>query len=93
MCHLAERKGYAFVGSNGHGNNAYFVKRERLGALSALSSEQGYLCSRFRESRDAAGHLTYLGGEARLNAIRDMIVLDLESGTNRCLADLFHLSP
>lgn len=89
LCRLAEIKGYAFVGSNGHGNNAYFVKKERLGTLTALTCEQGYRCSRFRESRDANGELTFLGGDARLEAIRDLTVFDLESGSDRRLADLF----
>jgi hypothetical protein len=88
LCMLAERKGYAFVGSNSHGNNAYFVKQGHLGALRAVSCEDGYRCSRFRESRDADGKLTFLGGDARLDAIRDMTVFDLESGANRRLADL-----
>jgi len=88
LCRLAESKGYAFVGSNGHGNNAYFVKKERLGTLSPVTCEQGYRRSRFRESRDAAGNLTFLGGDARLDAIRELTVFDLDTGRSRRLADL-----
>jgi hypothetical protein len=78
MCRLAEEKGYAFVGANSNGNNAYFVRRDKIGRIKALSPEAGYVQSRFRESRDPAGRLTYLSGDERLAAIREMTVYDLE---------------
>lgn len=79
---LAERKGYAFVGSNLAGNNAYFVRASHLGAagVDAVTAEQGYVESRFRESRDRQGRLTYLGGSARLQAIAEMPVYDIDHG-------------
>ena len=55
LCDLAEEKGYAFVGSNSAGNNAYFVRKDRLGDLPALSAEEGYVASKFREHRDERG--------------------------------------
>jgi hypothetical protein len=36
LCLLAGRKGFAFVGANSAGNNAYFVRQDRLGPLRAL---------------------------------------------------------
>ena len=30
LCKLAEAKGYAFVGCNSAGNDAFFVKRDKL---------------------------------------------------------------
>jgi hypothetical protein len=80
LCVLAHRKGYEFVGCNSAGNNAYFVRRDRLGPLKPLSSEAGYVESRFRESRDADGRLTFLSGDARRQAIAHMSVVDVESG-------------
>lgn len=78
LCLLAERKGYVFVGSNTNGNNAYFVKRELAGGLLIKTPEEGYVRSRFRESRDATGQLTYVGGDKRRALISDMIVMDVE---------------
>jgi hypothetical protein len=75
---LAERKGYAFVGCNSNGNNAYFVKRELAGNLRTLSVEEGYVASRFREARDSEGRLTYTSGPDRLALIADMTVFDVE---------------
>lgn len=80
LCVLAARKGYAFVGCNSAGNNAYFVRQDRLGPLQSLSAEQGYVESRFRESRDVDGKLTFLAGAARKQAIAHLEVVDVESG-------------
>jgi hypothetical protein len=80
LCVLAARKGYAFVGCNSAGNNAYFVRQDRLGPLRSLTAEQGYVESRFRESRDVDGKLTFLAGAARKQAIAHLEVVDVESG-------------
>lgn len=53
---LGERKGYAFVGSNRLGSNAFFVRRDLLGAkVKAVSVEDGYVQARFHEERDELG--------------------------------------
>lgn len=81
LCALGDRKGYAFVGSNGAGNNAYFVRRECLGAVPERTAASGYVESRYRESRDAAGRLTFVSGGERRKLIAGMPVLDLETNT------------
>jgi hypothetical protein len=88
LCLLAERKGLAFVGANSAGNNAYFVRHERLGALRPLRCEDGFVESRFRESRDAQGRLTFLSGAARRSAIAGMGLVDVERGETIRMADL-----
>ncbi len=88
LCLLAENKGYAFVGSNSAGNNAYFVRRDRLSNLKPLAVEAGYVVSRFREARDKDGNLSYLKGAERLNEIADLPVFDIERGIAVRLADL-----
>jgi len=80
LCVLADRKGYAFVTGNSQGNNAYFVLKERLADLRPLSCEAGYVESRFRDSRDARGKLTYVSGDSRRELIEDMPLVDVESG-------------
>lgn len=79
LCRLAERKGYSFVGSNSAGNNAYFVRKDRMGKLQALKPSEGYVESRFRESRDETGRLTHLSGSDRIALIIDMPVYDVDS--------------
>ncbi len=61
---LGTRKGYAFVGTNGAGNNAFFVRSDlRPAALPCLTAAQGYTPAQFRESRDEQGALTFLDAE------------------------------
>jgi hypothetical protein len=78
LTRLAERKGYRLVGSNSAGNNAYFVRRERAGGLPAPTVAEAYVESRYRESRDADGNLTYLSGADRAHAIADLELWDVE---------------
>ena len=57
---LGKRKGYAFVGSNSAGNNAFFVLRDLLVApLRELTAAEGYVQRQFRETRDADGRLVF----------------------------------
>jgi hypothetical protein len=88
LCLLAERKGYVFVGCNTNGNNAYFVKRALATNLVARTPEEGYVASRFRESRDAEGRLTYKTGAERFAVIADMQVMDIERGILTRLGDV-----
>jgi hypothetical protein len=66
------------VGSNSNGNNAYFVRTEKIGNLAPVTVTEGYVESRFRESRDKYGRLTYLSGKDRLKLIEDMEVYHVE---------------
>ncbi|QDK77592.1 hypothetical protein EXU85_02870 [Spirosoma sp. KCTC 42546] len=81
LCDLAIEKGYAFVGCNQAGNNAYFVKKEKLNGLTALSAKEGYVYSRFRESRDQAGQMSMLDGVERSPLIAGLPVINTK--TNR----------
>ena len=86
--HLAGLKGYALIGANSAGNNAFFVRRDRLNGQRELTAEQGYVESQFRESRDDSGRLTFLSGAARLQKIIDLPIYDVERRTVVRLADL-----
>jgi len=69
LCSLAEQKGYAFVGCNSAGNNAHFVRKDKVSNIPVKTALQGYVESKFRESRDENGSLTYLRGAYRLKTI------------------------
>jgi hypothetical protein len=75
---LADTKGYVFVGSNSAGNNAYFVRQDKVGNIRRHTVKSGYVESRFRESRDAHGQLSYVSGPERIGLIKDMTVYDVE---------------
>lgn len=89
LCLLAEKKGYAFVGCNSDGNNAHFVRKDKVGNIPVLTAEQGYVESKFRESRDSMGNLTFLRGSQRIDAIKNMQVFDVENDVLVYLGDLF----
>jgi hypothetical protein len=81
FCHLAAQKGYDFVGCNSAGNNAYFIRKDR-NILPSLTVGQGFVPSRFRESRDVVGNLTFLSGQARLEAIKGCEVVEVRTMRN-----------
>ena len=70
LCDLAHEKGYSFIGCNSNGNNAFFVRNDKMKELKSLTPQQGFVMSKFRESRDQQGNLTYLSGQQRLEAIK-----------------------
>lgn len=86
--HLAERKGYALMGSNTAANNLFFVRRDRLGRLNPLTPHQAYLDSRFRDSRDANHQLNFLSGAKRLPEILDLPVVEVTTETTTTLRRL-----
>lgn len=87
LCLLAKEKGYRFIGSSSSGNNAFFVRDDKIGRLKELTAEEGYVESRARESRDTAGRLTYVSGGDRIKLIKDMEVYDVEAGRLTMLSE------
>lgn len=61
---LGKDKGYALVGCNTAGNNAFFVRRDRLPAhIAELSPEQAFRDGQFRQARDPDGRLNFQSAE------------------------------
>ncbi len=73
---LADRKGYSLVGCNSAGNNAYFVRSDKVADQPVLPVQEAFVDSRFRDSRDEKGKLTYLTGAERFLAIAELEVHD-----------------
>jgi hypothetical protein len=78
LVYLANKKGFYFIGCNSAGNNAYFVRSDKLGGLRKLNVEEGFVNSKFRESRDHNGNLTFISGDSRIRQIEDCEVYDVE---------------
>ena len=76
LCDLAKEKGYTFVGCNSNGNNAYFIRNDKIKELQPINSKDGYVLSQFRESRDKEGNLTYVNGDNRLKEIKGMEIFN-----------------
>ena len=89
---LAVRKGYALVGGNSAGNNAFFVRTDVLGTLAPTSVADAFAPSRFRESRDPSGALTYVDDPIeRLQLIATLPLWDIESSRLMTVAERFGL--
>jgi hypothetical protein len=82
MTELAEEKGYALVGTNRNGMNAFYVRSDLLGVLSRVDADEVWVESKVRDSRDASGALSFVSGMAQqLMLIADMPVVDIRTGT------------
>lgn len=80
MCHLATQKGYSFVGSNSAGNNAYFVRNDKMGPLKALSAEEGYVRCRFRQNRKPDGSLGLIPDTEAIFQAGELPVVQVATG-------------
>lgn len=89
LCRLAAAKGYSLLGATSAGVNAFFMRNDRLGALRPVSTAEGYVASKFRESRDRSGRMNHLTGMARLREIGDLPLLDLDTGRVRPIRELY----
>jgi len=82
VCKLAKSKGYEFIGTNKNSVNAFFVKKEyacKYVPELITTIEKSVSDSKFRESRDESGKLTFLSGKERIDLIRSMSIVDLDT--------------
>lgn len=87
---LAKDKGYAFVGCNSAGNNAFFIKKTHLGIIKELTCEEGFVNSHFRESLDEDRKFTYLSNENRINPIKNLPVVNVITNAKLKVKDLLN---
>jgi hypothetical protein len=85
---LAAERGYEFVGTNSNGINAFFVRRDLAGSVLPYLEEIKAFPSRHRDSRDAAGKLSFASGLGRLSLISELPVIDLGTGEQVALKDI-----
>lgn len=86
--HLAEQRGYAFLGTNSNGINAFFVRRDLAGPALALIGEARAYPARHRDSRNTQGELDYTAGLRRFELIRHLPVVDVRTGATLTLGDV-----
>lgn len=88
--HLLARHGYALVACTTAGNNAFFVRSDRLGDVRALSTPEAFKPRRFVEHREIDGHLTGLADPARQrHSIQELPLVDVATSRSLCVRDLF----
>lgn len=75
---LAESKGYAFVGCNSAGNNAFFVRKElKPESIKELPIEEGYVQCKFREARNKEGELIFLSPQEEKDLLSTLPVVEV----------------
>lgn len=81
LTHLAGLKGYALIGANSAGNNAYFLRRDLLNDdLVEVPVTRTFVRPNYRESRSSSKQLDFLSYEQRQAAIRGMPVMNVVTG-------------
>jgi hypothetical protein len=79
LINLAHQKGYSFIGCNSSGNNSYFVRKELLNEIvREITIDDGFVSSKFRESRNKKGELTFLSKQESLQLISGLPVYDTD---------------
>ena len=73
---LGGEKGYSFIGCNSNGNNAYFIRNDKLKQIKVRTLEDGYVLSKFSESKDQNGKLSFLKGGDKLLALKELDIYD-----------------
>lgn len=78
LVNLGKQKGYAFVGCNKNGVNAFFVRSDLLvEPLQEVTVEAGYVAGKFREARDVNGTLLFLTAEEEKEILDKLPLVDL----------------
>lgn len=78
---LATNKGYEFIGCNSAGNNAYFVRKDKMNdRVRSVSLEEGYVQSKYREARNENVELSYATSKQRTSTLRGLAVFDVDLG-------------
>ena len=77
---LATNKGYSFIGCNNAGNNAYFIRNDKINdVIKPVTLKDGYIESKFRESRNKEGKLTLLNKKECMNLLNGIKVYNTEN--------------
>ena len=78
FCLLAGKKGYAFVGCNSAGNNAFFVLKDvKPESVRELTVDEGFAVADFREARDEDGKLSFLTLEQEQEILSSLPVVEV----------------
>ena len=86
---LLRGRGYALVGVNTAGSNAFFVRNDLLNDIvTEVSVAECFRDSDFREGRDGTGELTFASGGARRLAIAELPLVDVVTGATLRVGDL-----
>jgi hypothetical protein len=76
---LGKQKGYALVGINSTGNNAFFVGYEYSKNFTILTSAEAFRTPQFREAKDINGELSYINLQQQRELISDLQIVNVQT--------------
>jgi hypothetical protein len=85
---LASKKGYQFLGTNSGGVNAFFIREDYAPRFDSWLANTTAWPSKFRESLDESGQLSFIGGLERAQLIRELPVINTETLETHSLGGL-----
>jgi hypothetical protein len=75
--YLAEKKGFSLIGCNQCGNNAFFVRNDKLNGMVPQTVANAFINTPSREARDEKGNLTFADSPSRRKLIEGMPVINV----------------
>lgn len=75
LIHLADQKGYRFLGTNAHGSSGFFIRNDHAKKILQRIENITAYPSRFSEARDTNGNLTFLRKNKRSHIISHLPVV------------------
>lgn len=88
FCHLAEQKGYDFIGTSSAGVNAYFVRKDLSEPFLKYNASEGFNQSANRDSKGKKGELLFLRHHERLRMIEELHVFDIDTNQKVKIKDI-----
>lgn len=88
MIDLGERKGYTFVGTTSSGVNAFFIKNSLINNVKDKIDNYNSFPSKHRESRTKKGVLNFASGVSRLEVIKELPLVNVQSMELTSLAEM-----
>ena len=85
---MMKKKNYLFLGTNSAGNNAFFLKKNLWKKITKGIRKKRIFRSKFRESRDIRGNLTYLDKNKSLELIKNKLIMDLKDKKEKKISKL-----
>ena len=85
---LMKKKNYFLIGTNSAGNNAFFVKKNIWNKARKLIINKKVFDSKFRESRNTKGELTFLDKKSSLKLIQNKLIIDLKNKNKKKIFEL-----
>jgi len=88
---MGYKKGYSFLGTSSNGVNAFFIRRDYFNIFERSFDEYPMFPSKFSESRNSIGQLSFLKGDARIKQISNMQVTEVDSNRTLSIGEIVNI--